>query len=351
MRKIFLTILLTTFFLPAAIYAQGCMDASSDEGVNVVGYLQSQFEYQFNEDDDENSFTFNRARMGLVGNIPYDFSYYVMFEFSPFKQGAPYLLDGFITYSRLAPYANISLGQFKSPFSLELNTPCQGLHTINRSQVVGNLAIPFRDLGVLISGKYDKYAKYALAITNGAGKGEIDDNSSKDYAGRIVISPLDFFDIGGSFGMKTLLPATEGASKDDEQTKLAGEIQFEYNNILIQGEYITSDFKSSGGEVWYPPDCTHDEEWSVVYPAGTTTSSGYWAQAMYMTSLNIQPIVKYESYDPNTDNDNDAQNIITFGFNYFFNDWTRLQFNYLYKAEEANEIANDEILMQLQVKF
>lgn len=72
---------------------------------------------------------------------------------------------------------------------------------------------------------------------------------------------------------------------------------------------------------------------------------------MYMTPWNLQPIVKYESFDPNIDEDNDVEDIITFGINYFFNDWTRLQLNYLYKAEEGNEIANDEILMQLQVKF
>jgi len=72
---------------------------------------------------------------------------------------------------------------------------------------------------------------------------------------------------------------------------------------------------------------------------------------MYMTQWNIQPIAKYEYYDPNTEVDDDGSSIITFGFNYFFNDWTRLQLNYLYKAEEAKEIANDELLMQLQVKF
>jgi len=78
--------------------------------------------------------------------------------------------------------------------------------------------------------------------------------------------------------------------------------------------------------------------------------SGFWAQALYMTPWNIQPVVKYESFDPDIDTDNDAESIITFGFNYFFNDWTRLQLNYLYKAEEEEE-SNDEILMQLQVKF
>ena len=72
---------------------------------------------------------------------------------------------------------------------------------------------------------------------------------------------------------------------------------------------------------------------------------------MYMfEDYGVQPIVKYESFDPDTDTDDDAMSIITAGVNYFFNDWTRLQLNYLYKAEET-EVANDEILMQLQVKF
>ena len=84
---------------------------------------------------------------------------------------------------------------------------------------------------------------------------------------------------------------------------------------------------------------------------GTVKRNGYWAQALYMTPWNIQPIVKYEMYDPNTDSEDNALSTITFGFNYFFNDWTRLQMNYLYKAEEGDEEANDEILMQLQVKF
>ncbi len=84
---------------------------------------------------------------------------------------------------------------------------------------------------------------------------------------------------------------------------------------------------------------------------GSINRSGFWAHALYMTPWYIQPIVKYESYDPNNDVDKNAQDVITFGFNYFFNDWTRLQLNYLYKAEEGNEISNDEILMQLQVKF
>jgi len=72
-------------------------EASSDEGVSVVGYIQAQYEYVFQDStDDTSAFTFNRVRFGLVGSIPYDISYYSMFEFSPNKDGAPYLLDGLL---------------------------------------------------------------------------------------------------------------------------------------------------------------------------------------------------------------------------------------------------------------
>jgi phosphate-selective porin OprO and OprP len=93
---------------------------------------------------------------------------------------------------------------------------------------------------------------------------------------------------------------------------------------------------------------------------GSVNRSGYFAQIMYnledIIDIPIQPIIKYESYEADWTKDK-IENVITFGVNYFFNDWTRLQFNYLYKSEnsksgnESHEIANDEILMQLQVKF
>ncbi|MBT4332957.1 MAG: hypothetical protein HOK80_08330 [Candidatus Cloacimonetes bacterium] len=239
MKRLILFFTVVFLSIPFLTFAQGCMEASSDEGVNVVGYLQSQFEYQFNEEDNENSFTFNRARMGLVGNIPYDFSYYIMFEFSQFQNG-PYLLDGFITYSRLAPWASISMGQFKSPFSLELNTPCQGLHTIKRSMVVNELTTPDRDLGLLVSGKYNKLAKYAFAFTNGTGRDVVENNQNKTFAGRFVVSPIEFISLGGSYKYGTS-PATIIDADEDVKKRFAGEFELNLSNILIQAEYVSAE--------------------------------------------------------------------------------------------------------------
>ena len=240
-------ILILSFLIISSIttlFAQ-CMEASSDEGVNVVGFLQSQFEYKLmHEDlDDESSFTFGRARLGVVGNIPYDFSYYVMFEFSP-HQGGPYLIDGFMTYSRLDPYAKISFGRFKSPFGLEMNTPCQSLHTIRRSIVVNTLVYPDRDMGIIINGKYDKYLKYSLGFTNGTQRGEItdleDDNMNKTFTGRLVVMPHEMISIGGSYRFGTAAPIVLG-EPDDERTRIGGELEFKYDEFLLQAEYVQSE--------------------------------------------------------------------------------------------------------------
>ena len=337
-----IAIVLACMIIPSRMYGQGCMDAGSEEGVSVVGFLQSQFEYQCGEDEDEYSFTFNRARVGFIGNIPYDVSYYLFIEFSPFKTDAPYLLDGFITYARLAPYARLSIGQFKSPFSLELNTACAGLHTINRSQVVSQLASPGRDLGLMLSGGYEKRVSYSFALMNGTGSGVADDNKGKDTAGRVVISPVEWVRTGGSFRLGKAKPAVAGAD-EDERTRYGGELEVSYTDFLVQGEYIygkdVGSYTTGGG-------CGDPLE----IHEGTVERSGFFVQGMYMTPWNLQPVIKYESWDPNTDEEKDTEQIITFGLNYFLNDWTRVQINYLYCAEEV-EVGNDRVLVQVQAKF
>ncbi|MEA3444907.1 MAG: porin, partial [Bacteroidota bacterium] len=292
-----------------------------------------------------------------------DFKYYFVLETSPTKNEYPYLLDAFVTYSRFT-WARASVGQFKSPFSLELNTSCSKLHTINRSKVVSELASPDRDLGVMIVGGGDTtFVKYAIGFMNGTGKGIVDDNSNKNIIGRIVFNPFEFLSFGGSFKYGTAPPADATADEEDTKTIFGGELQIKYSDFLFQSEYIYGDFAGSyttGGGCGAP----------IEVHQGSVKKSGFYAQAMYMTPWNFQPVVKFESFDPDLDKDRDGaeasvdtddeytfkqadhgfQNTITFGVNYFFNDWTRLQINYLYQAEEI-EFENDMFMIQIQAKF
>lgn len=160
----------------------------------IFGYLQAQYDYKFNAGNDENTFRFKRARIGVRGKVMNDFSYYFMLETSPFigSTGDAYLMDAFITYDKYN-WARISVGSFKQPFSLEVATPCWNLTTIDRSIVADQLVAPQRDFGLAVFGgnKYTKF-NYAIALMNGRGLKVKDDNSKKDIIGRATYKVTDF---------------------------------------------------------------------------------------------------------------------------------------------------------------
>jgi phosphate-selective porin len=229
--------------LPGQLHAQGCLGGDSDEeGMQIAGFFQPEFGYQFGEEEDMNSFSLRRARVAMFGNIPYDINYYLCLEFSQFilaeDQENTGVLDAFITYSRFGPYAKLTLGQYKAPFSLEQNTSCSGLYTIKRSTVVNNLAGPQRDIGLMVSGSHDDLVKYSLAFMNGTGIATKDNNKAKDIVGRVVVSPMQCLSVGGSYRFGKSPPLDPGAVDEDERTRFGAEIEFTYADLLVQGEFI-----------------------------------------------------------------------------------------------------------------
>lgn len=384
MKKALFVILASLFLLPQFTTAQGCIEPTSEEGVQVIGFVQPQYQYSFLGDGlngkslDESSFYFNRARLGVAGSIPYDFSYYVIFEFSPTLNGAknlqpPLLLDAFLSYNRFAPYAKVALGQFKSPFGLEALTACHKLHTINRALAVTELGALYRDMGLMVSGgtgklsilgsKTENLFGYNLALMNGSGINTWDPDNMKDFVGRLTFHPFDFITLGASYRRGERLPQATGVENNDISKRLGFDAEFKFNNLLLQGEFVKGEdigsYTTGGG-------CGGD----VEVHEGSLTRDGFFVQAMYTTPWNIQPIVRLEEFlvpqgnNPDMWNgnvfeglwgetDDEVQSIITFGANYFFNEWTRMQVNYLYKAEKGSltEIENDALLVQLQVVF
>jgi len=315
----------------------------------------------------ENSFYFRRARLGVTGIIPYDFSYYAMAEFSSFQNG-PYLLDAFVTYNRFKPWFKISMGQFKKPFGLELGaTGCQDLYTINRSRVINELTSPDRDLGVMISGstgakkffglEKENVFSYTISVTNGTGKNVKDNDQAKDFIGRLVIAPYEMISLGGSYHFGKQKNPDPTVTAMDERMRYGFDVTLKKYNFILQSEYVFGQDKGSklvGGGCGSTPELV----------IGNFKSNGYFAQLMYNTKFKVMPLVKYETYDSDMnkeDYDHTAfrQSTLTFGLNYYANDWVRLQLNYLYNIETSsstdianyNEIPNDMIQLQVQVKL
>ncbi len=350
-------------FIPTSLFSQGCDGGGgNEEGVQVKGYIQPQYSYFMNGKDangkslDENSFNFNRTRLGLLGNIPYDISYYFYAEISPFQGQTPptpaYLLDAFVSYSRFSKYANISIGQFKAPISLEQNTACNNLTSVYRSEVVEQLAGPQRDIGLMVLGGNDTtLLRYAVAIMNGTGKGEWDNNTGKDYIGRLLVHPIESVVVGGSFRAGKRNP-TDLNEKQNDILRFSGELTFKMKGFMLQGEYIYGQDKLySATKLPIYGGCGGIVGWDTKQ-VGTYTKGGYWAMLSYRTKWEIEPIVKYDTYDPDMDENDDWKSNFTVGFNYFLNDWTRIQLNYIKKLEAtAIEEDNDMIVFQVQAKF
>jgi predicted porin len=210
-------------------------------------------------------------------------------------------------------------------------------------------------MGIMFSGgtgekkffglKAENIFGYQFAILNGEGRNKLDVDNRKSYVGRLTFHPFDFITIGSSYRHSKLPSAVESKEEDDYGTRLGYELKAEYANVFVSGEYITGkdvgSYTTGGGCSGLPLEI-HE---------GSVERQGYYASLLYKTPWNLEPLVKYEyfqSYNPDLDEYSEKNSTITFGLNYFFNEWTRLQVNYLYNAEGLKEIPNDALLIQVQ---
>jgi phosphate-selective porin OprO and OprP len=337
-KKLFFILFLLSVMTGGNAIGQGCAPESTGDGINLFGFVQAQHGWKF-ENTTNGSFGFERARLGINGNIPYDFSYYAVMELSPFMSGngSAYLLDAFITYNRFS-WARVSMGSFKTPFGLETNTPCNGLITAYRSTATLQLVAPFRDFGLVAMGGNDTtLLSYQLGVMNGSGLGRLDNNQSKDIVGRVVFKPLNFLKVGGSF--RYGYPSYN--NNDATRTTFGAELQAKLAGFTLMGEYIMDEGdynRDLGG------GCAGN-----LIELGEKRSGGYVTLG-YMTPWNVEPVFRFDYFDSGN-LQNYKENNLTFGLNYFFNDWTRLQVNYVYRAETPSEIKNDVFLIQVQVVF
>ena len=368
-KYLLLACLFVLTFSISNIKAQGCMDDDGGSaGVKVFGFIQPQADYKildrdgFGGDKNEYGFYFERARLGVMGSIPYDFSYYFVTEMAPIQNKAngyaASICDAFITYKRFAPYLKVSVGQFKTQISAEQLQGCHKLYTVYRSLPVNSIAGPVRDMGLMVSGSIDTLLGsnlkdligYTFGYMNGTGRNILENNLKKDFTARLTIKPFDFVTLGLDYrSSKSTIENNDGTSSDASRVNYGADLTFEYKNFFLQGEYL---FANDEGKSIVGGGCGGDP---VITDA--SDKSGFYVMAAYMTPWHLQPVIKYESYDPDIDNvgtaSSYAQNIATFGLNYFFNEKTRVQLNYLYKAEETGDIEfpNDELVLQFQVVF
>jgi hypothetical protein len=351
-------------------YSQGCEDPGEGDGIKFFGFIQPQYEYEINGvnsdynthlEDNNSGFFFNRARLGVMGNVPYDFSYYFMIEYAPAAGFG--VCDAFVSYNRFKPYLTASVGQFKTPFGAEQLQGCHKLYTIDRSKVSTNLGAPIRDMGIMLSGGTGEKIKikegvtnviaYQVAWMNGNGRDLIANeellaslpDKYESWSGRVTFNPSQKFNLGFSGKYARDYPSTE-ETDFDTRTRLGVDATVKYNKFIVTGEYLWG--KDDGSkEIVTGEGCSATTE---IVP-GSDKKDGYYVTALYKTNWNFEPVVKYEAFDISKETENDQVMRWTLGFNYFFNEWTRLQMNYQYNFQEAEYAWNDTFQDMLQIQL
>ncbi|MFD0835864.1 porin [Mariniflexile aquimaris] len=347
-NNIYIAITIGILLLSGNALAQGCEgdlpvgnDSLKAPAVTIFGYIQPEYDYNFTDAGD-NTFKFKRARIGARGLVYKDFSYYFMLEASPFvgSTGDAYLMDAFVSYTKYN-WAKVSVGTFKQPFSLDVATPCHSLTTIDRSIVADQLVAPQRDFGLMILGgnNYTKF-NYWVAVMNGRGLQVKDDNTKKDVIARATYKLTNYLTVGGSFRYGYPIPNNE----EDTRTTYGAEILMQLDKLAIQAEYIYDEgayFSGASGGCGATPVALGERR------------DGAYIMASYSVDEKIQPVFKYEFFDPNLDLKDDGSYMerMTIGANYFFNDKVRFQLNYQANIDTVINVDNDALLAQIQIKF
>ena len=284
----------------------------------------TQFQYA-GWDKGVDNFSIRRSRLTLAGDILKNMHYKLQVDFAK----TPTLLDAIVEVEFSQAF-QLRVGQFLVPFSLENLTATSDVDMINRSQPEEKLApgrdnaSQGRDVGVAVFGN-TSIVEYTAAIVNGAGFNKPDTNSRKDLVVRVVLRPLKYLAVGGSFykGKQSAAAEAPLVTRDKAGLEMA----------------LVLDRASLKSEYYYAKD-------------DKMTRNGWYVQGGYFVlPKKVQALVKYDVVDMNRTLSGDRVGRYTAGVNWFLSGRTKLQLNYeLYKLE-SGKTDNQAILAMLQVAY
>ncbi len=316
-------IIICFFVLPGTAEADQEESASpANSSVKLNGYVQVRYTHYWDTGTD--GFRIRRARLGFKGEILKN----VNFKLQVDGARSPILLDAAVEISSI-PYATLSFGQFKVPFSQENLTSSSALDLVNRTQTVEQLCpaqdigAAGRDIGVTVHGKFS-IVEYTLGVFNGSGINRTDMNDQKDMVGRLVFRPFNFFTLGVShyIGDQRIFG---GAHMDRDRTGV--DVFLSKGPAFLKGEYI------------FARDYQYER-------------SGWYVRGAYsFIPEKLQALINYDSYDLGLALAGNRRDVLTLGVNWYFSQKTKLQINYAHHRDEFSDSSYDVLLAQFQAYF
>jgi len=245
------------------------------------------------------------------------------------KQSAYAILqDVSITYSvNKENKIDLQVGQFKYPLTYEGLQSSAGLGFVERAEMTRTFGDK-RDLGFQVSAKPGKMFEAALMLAQGNSQNKTDANTSKDFAGRIVVKPIEGLSVGGSF--------YKGYSGDGGKIPMdrwAAEAAYKKDAITAYGELIVAKESKSGV---------------------AESQKGAYAAFLYKLNDQWQPGIRYEYAWKSLETVKKIpQNRLTLGVNYFVEKNAKIQLNYVYCkfSRDNGDTASNTVFVNWQVNF
>ncbi|MBS1211806.1 MAG: uncharacterized protein H6R26_422 [Proteobacteria bacterium] len=380
--------------------------ALSTRALTIFGTVQAK--YGWNQlpvtdpstDERDNSFDIGTGLIGFRGNLYRDYEegrnleYQLSFGASPQTGVASAnLLDAFVRYNALPTInledsrLNLTLGQQLLPFGLEVTATEDLKPLINNAQFTRPFnpvdkypGLGLRQIGFIARGdlfpQVDYAAnyrapliEYAAGVVNGSGPNRGDNNSEKDYVGRLAFTaPVDYnswfreLKIGTSFYFGTQNRQIGTTFVDPgEKNRVGVDLSYNHNPYGLTFEWMRGwdgDLGKDGitPTVANPGYYNRNSEAFVTtlfYNFGEQFVKSYRDRPKYddWWPKSYQPFFRWDRWDPNLEQDGDQVDILTPGFNAFFAETTKLQLNYNIKFRQGKKVDEDEFLLQVQYGF
>lgn len=202
------------------------------------------------------------------------------------------------------------------------------------------------DYGLVLSGIINP-AKltYNLGIYNGEGykKSGSKVNNEYSYLANLRIKPLDEVELGASYSLNSKNNSQDASGTDNPDYEkinaYAGMAKFHKSSFTLSGQYL-------GKQV----------ELDNVSASEAVNSQAISLMGIYnlkeLAKLDLDLVGRYDMYDPDTDTDDDGENLLLVGLNYYLDKGIQLQANYELSSYEDDDKDNEHtIMLQLRWSF
>ncbi len=248
------TILITWLITSVTLTAKGVTWEEVQQHLKISGYLQALYTWEQADEKSENSsFRIRRARVSFAGEIAQSkkfgvSDYRLQVDFAE----SPKIVDAWVRY-RPFSQLGVQVGQFKIPLSIEnseyaplklefidYSLVVQRLVKMSSNDVTG-ISSTGRDCGAQLYGGFIERGdfhllSYNLAIFNGNGINfKKDNNRSKDFVGRLMVSPLRDLVIAGYYQYGE---GDFGEKKSGEYQRYGGGVAYNGRHAFVRSEYI-----------------------------------------------------------------------------------------------------------------